>query len=89
MKKLSLLPLVLLLAQCGPNKMAHPVAVVAHAEARQPGQSSPQGTVEPGDTVDLTLPILNPENGAMVTLANGKRGYVPLAALALPDSLKH
>lgn len=86
MKKLCLL---LLLASCGPNKLAHPVAVVKHADATQPGQAGAQGTVEAGDTVDLVLPILNPlADGVLVTLANGKRGFVPADALALPDSLR-
>jgi hypothetical protein len=83
-----LLPALLIcfLASCASKKLEHPVAVTAHAEVKNTGVV--QGVVEPGDTVDLVLPMIPIEGGVQVRLRGGKRGRVPAAALALPDSLK-
>lgn len=53
------------------------------------GQETAVATVTPGDTVDLIEHSLEPTNSTiMVRLQDGKRGFVPTAALALPDSLR-
>lgn len=86
MKTLPLAALLgLALAGCGHDKFAHPVAVVAHADVKNTNVS--QGTVEPGDTVDLVGSTVI-EGEVQVALRNGKRGFVPVSALALPDSLR-
>lgn len=74
------------LGACGTNKFPCPVLVVAHADVKNTGVS--QGTVQPGDTVGLTLPMIPIAGNVQVTLRSGKRGYLPAAALGLPDSLK-
>lgn len=89
MKKLFLTLLTgLMLAQCGPKKLAHRVAVIQKGLVFQAGQATPQGMVQVGDSVEVLLPILSKNNAAEVILRDGKRGFVPLSCLALPVSLK-
>jgi hypothetical protein len=85
----NILPLALclsMLAGCGKTKLAHPVAVTVHAEVKNTGVT--QGIIEPGDTVDLSMPFLPVDGMVQVELPSGKRGRVAAVVLALPDSLK-
>jgi hypothetical protein len=79
-----------LFTQCGSDKsdwMNHPIAVVAHAELKQPGSLLEATAVEPGDTVDWSPAVAPREGMVQVITRNGTRGWLPMAALALPDSL--
>jgi hypothetical protein len=85
----NMLPLALcvsVLASCGKSKLAHPVAVNLHAEVKNTGVT--QGVIEPGDTVNLSMPFLPIDGMVQVELPNGKRGRVAAVVLSLPDSLK-
>jgi len=79
-------------ASCGHSNSSsiryrHPAVATARAEAKKPGVVVPEGVMEPGDTVDLAEPLFLIDGEVLVRLPNGKRGFVPKAALALPDSV--
>jgi hypothetical protein len=84
--KYSLVVLVFVLIQCGTEKFKHPVAIIERAEVWQDGQATPVGIVEPGDSIDFIDYTYRPaDSTALVQLRNGKRGYIPVSALKVPE----
>ncbi|WP_213019111.1 hypothetical protein [Hymenobacter negativus] len=68
------------------EKFKHPVAIIQRAEIRQDGQHTPVGIVEPGDSIDFIDYTYRPaDSTALVQLRNGKRGYIPVSALKVPE----
>ena len=84
--KYSFVALLLALTQCGTEKFKHPVAIIERAEVRQDGQPTPEGIVEPGDSIDVIENTYRPaDSTTLVQLRNGKRGYIPVSALKVPE----
>ena len=78
----------LLLVQCGPSANTQSVKVLKRTLVMEAGKPTPVAFLRGGEMVEVKLPLSPQNNAAEVTLADGTHGFVPISALALPDSLK-
>ena len=68
------------------DKFKHPVAIIQRAEVRQNVKPTLTGIVELGDSIDFIDYTYRPaDSTALVQLRNGKRGYISVSALKVPD----
>jgi len=78
----------LLLAQCGPSSNTKSIKIARRTMVMETGKPTPVAFLKGGEMVEVKFPLLTANNAAEITMEDGTHGFVPISALALPDSLK-